>query len=65
MMSDCNLSDLEKNQKTHSLKYFTMNYLAKANPEWVMSDGSCPRCEDFYENELDSIVQVVSYSGPF
>ena len=46
--------------KNVNLKRFTLDFIARSYPEWVNPDGSCPKCENFYENELDNLVEVVT-----
>lgn len=58
-MPNHNNSRVSKEDNSENIKHFTMKFIARSYPEWVKPDGSCPRCENFYENELDTIVQVV------
>ncbi len=58
-MSKENISNVTRKNNIN-IKEFTLNFIARSFPEWVKSDGSCPRCENFYEYELENLVEVVS-----
>jgi len=59
-MSYCNLCNQESNESTHNIKHFVMEFIAKSYPSWIENDGSCPKCENLYNNDLSSLVSVSS-----
>ncbi len=53
-MSHCKLCNQESTETSHSIKHFVMDYIASTHPSWIKDDGSCPKCEQFYENDLSN-----------
>ena len=44
--------------QTNKIKHMVMQLITNLYPEWVNSDGSCPKCENFYNYELSHLVKV-------
>lgn len=57
-MSQCNLCKEDTRSNKHRIKHFAMNFIAEMHPQWVKADGSCPECENFYKNDLNSLLEI-------
>lgn len=53
----CPLCSEEADELLYEFEQYVLDVIKKEHPEWVESDGACPRCLDYYRS-LDSAIQI-------
>lgn len=53
----CPLCREEADELHYEFEQYVLDVIKKEHPEWVESDGTCPRCMDYYRS-LDNAIQL-------
>ena len=43
----------------NNMKHFATELIKTRNPGSINSDGSCSKCDAYYQDEIDSLVEIL------
>ncbi len=56
-MATCKVCESEAQELVDVAEQYVLDLIKKDHPDWVSSDGACPKCIKYYEN-LDTIIEI-------
>ena len=54
-MPVCELCGRETDSLYHITEQVVLDMIRKEHPEWIESNGACPRCLGYYESLTDAV----------